>query len=154
MHTSFQLALPVSRSAIIIFIVNGWRNMSPQRNRVHLFWGWDVGLYSDIWKCRPLPVHAVERWQPKWSVCWVAERERLILNTLWQGEEVVRVLPAQSSDSFRRHKRQGGDGNNSYSFLPTSSFASSLSAERDSSHSSFKYFVIYLSFFSFFQLCA
>lgn len=60
----------------------------------------------------------------------VPERERLILNTLWQGGEVVKVLPTQSSDSSRRYKRQGGDGNNSYSFLPTSSFAPSSCAER------------------------
>lgn len=91
-----------------------------------------------------LPVHAAERWQPKWSVCCVPEWERLSLNTLWQEEEIVKVLPAQSSDSSRRYKWQGRDGNNSNSFLPASSFAPSFPAERHSSHSSFKFFVIYL----------
>lgn len=73
------------------------------------------------------------------------EKDAAIIH-ICQGEEIVKVLPVWSSDSSRRHKWQG-DGSNSYSFLPTSSFAPSSPAERDSSLSSFKYIVIYLPFF-------
>lgn len=76
----------------------------------------------------------------------VNEKDAAIIH-ICQGEEIVKVLPVQSADSSRRHKWQGGDGSNSYSFLPTSSFAPSSPAERDSSLSSFKYIVIYLPFF-------
>lgn len=100
----------------------------------------------------PLPVHAAERWQPKWSVCCVPEWERLSLNTLWQEEEIVKVLPirSQTVPEDTNGKEEMATTLTRFFLLPVLHLHS---LQKDTHHIHPSSSLWYIYFLPFFQLC-